>query len=624
MKLKTLGEILLLLTGLAFGQGQFGGGGGGSGSGVSSYPALSNLPVIDVRSYGAVPDGSTDNSTAITNAFTAANAVTTGIPTIYFGCNAASATCQYNYGGSGTSPINPTVPTSIECGQGVYLNYTGSAHAVDLGPAGLSTATLQVQRYTIEGCTFTGGASQTEGIFINNFLIDVLIHKNEFLNFGNTTGANINYTGNNWEMVIDDNIFTSKDATGPRNEIDGHTASNSTIHFTNNIMSCYAAAGGACGVSGQGYGIWTINTAYIINNEIKFHQPLIRISSCQTCGSGTGFYVIGNELEGNSNEPGPAVSFGDPNTAGVAVQTGGVIADNLWFWPGASGVPMVGPETASSSSFNLGSTVFENNFMGPTPTGGAVYVKTNTGNGNRSIHNYGTASGPDLTQAQSPAFFDTQQGSYGTFWYQTSYGSFAWYFQSPQSAVNSSTDYALEAQSGVTRLNAKSGSTGLLFSIDNVDQWKVDPSTFDLRQLGPDGSVAARGYSSCETASAPTILNTGATTTTTGLSCLPANSTIDAVVARVTTTITGSCTGWELGDGTTAARFTSNNTGLTAGTTTDAAHVGTFNNTGINSATTGIWQAAASKITITCAGGNPSAGAIRIIVFYHTWTAPTS
>lgn len=141
---------------------------------------------------------------------------------------------------------------------------------------------------------------------------------------------------------------------------------------------------------------------------------------------------------------------------------------------------------------------------------------------------------------------------------------------------------------------------------------------------GGFGSSWQGGSSACETSFAPTTLATGATATDTGLNCLPANSIIDAVVARVTTTITSACTGWELGDATTPARFSSNNTVLTAGTTTDAAHIGTFNNSGIASATTGIWQATAAKVRITCAGGDPGAGAIRVIVYSHSPTAPTS
>jgi hypothetical protein len=508
----------------------------------------SAYPKIDVRDFGAVPDGSTDNSTAIADAFIASKFVTTGLPTVFFGCNGVSAACQYNYGGSGISPINPLIPTAIVC-ENSTLNYTGTTHAADLGPTNLTKG--DERQYSIEGCRFTGGASETQGIFLNNFLINVRISKNHFYNFGNTTGATINYTGNNWELIIDDNFFTSADGNGPRNEIDGHTASNSTLHMTGNIMACLSATGTACSVSGQGYGIWTTNTAFIINNEIKFHQPLIRISSCVTCGSGTGFYVIANVLEGNTSDPGPAITFGDPNTAGSTVSVGGVIADNNIFWPGASGVPIVGPEPASSSSFNLSSVVFEDNQMTPTPSGGAVYVKTNVGLNNRSIHNTGATSGSDLIQSSSPAFFDGQEGTFGMYWYQTSFGSFAWFLQSPQSAINSTTDYAMEAQSGVTRLNTKSGSTGLIFSIDNVDKWKIDPTTFNFGPIGTKGqhftTQAAQadswGVATCST-------NTVTVTFTTAYTSTPAIIVSDEtaaggarVSAKSNSAFTITCTG---------------------------------------------------------------------------------
>lgn len=144
-----------------------------------------------------------------------------------------------------------------------------------------------------------------------------------------------------------------------------------------------------------------------------------------------------------------------------------------------------------------------------------------------------------------------------------------------------------------------------------------------LTDPGPFGSTLTYSTTACETSYGATTLGTGATTTTTGQSCLPANSIIDAVVARVTTTITGSCTGWELGDGTTAARFTANNTGLTSGSTS-VAYSGTAWTTGIASTTTGMVQGSTHAIVVTCAGGNPSAGAIRIIVYSHTAAGPTS
>jgi hypothetical protein len=114
-------------------------------------------------------------------------------------------------------------------------------------------------------------------------------------------------------------------------------------------------------------------------------------------------------------------------------------------------------------------------------------------------------------------------------------------------------------------------------------------------------------------------LNTGGATTVTGNpSMLPANSIILAVNGTVTTAITGTCTGWEFGDGTTATRFTSNNTTLTAGSS--AIGINQWNQITTASAQPG--QPAAGNITITCATGAPSTGKIRITTFYLTSTAP--
>lgn len=132
------------------------------------------------------------------------------------------------------------------------------------------------------------------------------------------------------------------------------------------------------------------------------------------------------------------------------------------------------------------------------------------------------------------------------------------------------------------------------------------------------GAATQQSVALCETNGAPTTLSTVATTTNTGLNCLPANSIIDAVVARVTTTITAACTGWELGDGTIPARFSANDTTLTANET----QIGFLQ--ADQTGTSGPRQVTAAPVQITCAGGNPGAGAVRVEVFYHTWVAPTS
>lgn len=245
-----------------------------------------------------------------------------------------------------------------------------------------------------------------------------------------------------------------------------------------------------------------------------------------------------------------------------------------------------------------------------------------------------------IVQYECPGPMNIIGGSYGQF--NTAAGDFLWApsVTSPIIPYGSIIGVTSSANASQGHPLLSVSATGppignAVSQINNVyessGQTAVPPTTPDINYtINPtqvmdanSGAAILNTFADCETAGAPTTLATGATTTDTGLNCLPANATIDAVVGRVTTTITAACTGWELGDASTPARFSSNNTTLTATTTTDAAHIGTFNNTGIASATTGIWQAAAAKVRITCAGGNPGAGAIRVTVFYHTTIAPT-
>jgi hypothetical protein len=141
---------------------------------------------------------------------------------------------------------------------------------------------------------------------------------------------------------------------------------------------------------------------------------------------------------------------------------------------------------------------------------------------------------------------------------------------------------------------------------------------------GPTGSSDSGGFGSnqlsnaaaCETSFGITTLSTGGTTTNTSQSCLPSTAIIDAVVYRITTTITTAAS-FTIGDSTTAARFCGTQSILTAGTTnvcfTQADQTGAA----------GPRQVSASPVRITT-NANPGAGAMRLIVYFHTWTAPQS
>ena len=120
-----------------------------------------------------------------------------------------------------------------------------------------------------------------------------------------------------------------------------------------------------------------------------------------------------------------------------------------------------------------------------------------------------------------------------------------------------------------------------------------------------------------------TLSTSGLTTDTTG-NLLPANSIIMAVTGTVSTAIT-TTTSWGLGDATTANRFSVTDSTLTLGESVPKASFPPVQiGTGVASATTGVYQAAAAKVRVTCVGSNPGAGAVRITVYGFTLVNATS
>jgi hypothetical protein len=370
-----------------------------------------NQGVFNVRTmFGGVPDGVTNNATAIAAAFTASNAFNStpnsgasGVPTVYFDCDTGATTCEYNYGGSGTSPINPTVPTTILCAPGVSLNYTGTAHAVDLGPSGL-VAQATIGRYIIQGCQFTGGTNYTAGIFPNTFLENLTIQNTAFVNFGNQTAYNILISGQNYRMKVLDSNFINTDGAS-RNILDSHTAGNPDLIFSRNKTSCLnAATNAAC--TTIGLGLWINGQSVIDDNEITFYQPLIRISG-NSGGSGGRARITNNFFEGEAtNAARPAITYGDP---GVAAQNVGFyFGNNQVYFPLTGGVPMIGPETPSSGNNICVSAEFVHNFLGPAPGGSTEYINCNSGDYTYLDDNIGpTATSGPLSQSSSPPLLDS-------------------------------------------------------------------------------------------------------------------------------------------------------------------------------------------------------------------------
>lgn len=135
----------------------------------------------------------------------------------------------------------------------------------------------------------------------------------------------------------------------------------------------------------------------------------------------------------------------------------------------------------------------------------------------------------------------------------------------------------------------------------------------DVGQQSVEEALWLRGQISEEI-----TLDTAATFTESATNILPANSIIEAVVARITATI-ATASDWKLGDATQTARFLPTTTDLVLGTT----KVGLAHRQPDVVAALGPVQTTAAKLRITTTG-MPTAGKIRITVFYSQFVPPTS
>ena len=132
---------------------------------------------------------------------------------------------------------------------------------------------------------------------------------------------------------------------------------------------------------------------------------------------------------------------------------------------------------------------------------------------------------------------------------------------------------------------------------------------------GSFGSFIEYNVTGCETNFGITTVNTGSATTTTGASCVLASAIVDAVVIRTTTTIT------------TAASFSVGVSGSTsrycaAGTTNITVNQTTVCTAQINGGTS--FNSSGLVAIVVTFNTTPGAGAMRIIVYSHQATAPTS
>lgn len=139
-------------------------------------------------------------------------------------------------------------------------------------------------------------------------------------------------------------------------------------------------------------------------------------------------------------------------------------------------------------------------------------------------------------------------------------------------------------------------------SISNSGSGPALQVTGDLRASGyASGSRAAYGVLKTKTVA---VTLSGATSVATG--AIPANAFVVGVATTTTTAITGA-SGYQVGDGTTAARW-GDITGTAVGT-----HSGASDYT---ADPTGWFATTAANITLTAKTSNFTAGVVQVVVFY--------
>ena len=305
---------------------------------------------VTASPYNAIGDGTTDNSTALAAVFTASNAITKGFPTVYFPCQAGKG-CQYNYGGSGTSPINPTIPTTIQCDPGVTLNYTGSAHAIDIGVSGLSNPNTS-GKFRITGCRFTDSGSETEGIYINQWYVYIEIDHNYWYDSpasAVSTAYGIFGAGENFITQVEENHFLYDTNTAINWYKATPTSDKNTQSIVRgNVGGCISSVVTFAGCTVSGVGVWVGGTgSQVTNNEINFMDPQIRVS--RYAGSTV---IASNNLENNGGAD-PVIQYGDPGSAGQIDQL--IVESNYSNLHSAAGT-LIGPANATDILTNASIT----------------------------------------------------------------------------------------------------------------------------------------------------------------------------------------------------------------------------------------------------------------------------
>lgn len=291
----------------------------------------------------------------------------------------------YNY----SSGLSLTQPITLKCEPGTYLDYTGSAHAVDIGAQGLvsepAMTTTTTMRYVVDGCTFLDGTNMTEGLYMQPYNHLMSFRNNTFKNFGNASAYMIYGACENWDVEVGpQNAFYVYDGQ-PRNIMlmnGNHCTGNSFARVHDNGAFCWGGANVGCDQSATGTGfIFDGSTNRFYHNNIAFWKPDAEFL-CNNPFSGT--TCLNNQATDNQMES-PATGATTVNVIQFNNQDGMILAHNtiLVHSTGASPIgPVSGTDILSGSRINF-------NTISQLPAATPVVALNNVANqsGNISYQN---------------------------------------------------------------------------------------------------------------------------------------------------------------------------------------------------------------------------------------------
>lgn len=229
--------------------------------------------VFYATDYGAVADGATDNAAAFTALAAAVNAVpnTDGTPvTVAFPGSDTASRYSYSDGLTFTRPVTLRGTAT--------LDYTGTGYAVKLGPDGLTDSTYTNHKhYEVHGLTFTGGASYTHGIYVNDHIVAPVLDTVRFRSFGNATGYAVFFQADNWFSLMERCQWFTPSGSAPRNWVKTHGFSTGGVWDGGACRLVMSRCTGA-NLAGRGVGVWVNGyDSQIERSVIEGFGPCVRV-----------------------------------------------------------------------------------------------------------------------------------------------------------------------------------------------------------------------------------------------------------------------------------------------------------------------------------------------------------